>query len=314
MKPKGRVLVLLCTVVGSLALPNGAAAKAVSFFPLGERYAEAHLAGTHGYRITILASNEGVFVMVRKGTASVTYFPFGSKLERDRIDARLPGVGLISLRFHQHNRNRSAVRSRKGVFVGFVKIRGERDYTTAESRHVRGEIVRECPGRCHRRAVARASAAAIESVSADTDRGRGTLSFTAFAFPFAPDEPVFVASLVRINREMGIFTSQGALSEDPGALEIATPPRSATVDPPAPFTGSATFQQESAKDFSWTGDLAVELPGIGEVSLAGPKFETELCRGRRCKGDDEEAKASALAGFTAAAPTPSPWRWPGSPR
>jgi hypothetical protein len=68
-------------------------------------------------------------------------------------------------------------------------------------------------------------------------------------------------------------------------LTVATPPRSASVDPPRPFTGSATFQQESSKNFSWTGDLSAELPGIGDVALAGPDFESALCVGLHCRGD-----------------------------
>jgi hypothetical protein len=324
MKPKGSLLPLICALAASLILPAGAAAKPGG--PLGrtERHAEAHLAGTHGYRITIHADNTSTFVMATKGTASVNYMGLQSKLEGDKIDARLPGVGRVFLRFHE--RSRSHTRSpddcpagliRKGVFLGWVKIRGERDYTSAESRHVRGKIVRESPGKCRRRATARASSAGSELVDASMERGRSYLSFVAFSIPSSRLEGnlVFGASLMRVRRTMIVFNQQTAISKDPGSLEIAAPPRSATVDPPAPFTGSASFQQEGAKEFSWTGDLAVELPGIGEVNLAGPKFETNLCVGRRCRGDEDES-ATSIAVYLprAAAPTPSPWRWPGSPR
>jgi hypothetical protein len=130
-------------------------------------------------------------------------------------------------------------------------------------------------------------------------------------------DQIFVASFLHVRGKMAVINSQSAIREDAGPLEISTPPRSATVDPPSPFTGSASFQRESAKDFSWTGDLAVELPGIGEVTLAGPKFETALCLGRRCRGDEESSESAGSIAVLlprAAAPTPSPWRWPGSPR
>jgi hypothetical protein len=320
-----RLLPLLCVLVAAVSVPTGAIAEPAHGGPSFERSAEAHLAGTHGYRITIYADQDFVLVAARKGPASVTYFPLESKLERDRIDARLPGIGKVSLRFHEHRRSYDRpggdcrTLTRKGVFVGSVKIRGEHDYTTAESSHVRGEIVREPRNSCRPRATARASSAESEMVSASTERGRGYLSFAAMTFPSTGLQTnlIFVGSLFRIHGQMVIMSQQGAFSENPATLAIATPPRSATVDPPAPFTGTATFQQEAKRQFSWTGDLAVELPGVGDVTLAGPKFETALCLGRRCRGDEEASEGASIITMAmprAAAPTPSPWRWPGSLR
>jgi hypothetical protein len=290
-----RLLPLLCTVAALLALPAS-----------GKGAAEAHLAGTHGYRLTISGTSGDVSVRARNDTASVNYYLFGNKLRGDRINARLPGVGRISLRFHERSRSyrgaqdncrRPRTLIRKGVFVGWIKIRGERDYTRAESRHVRGKIVRRASDECDRRPTARASSTSGEWFGAGTTRGRsGNLSFMAFAMPLTKlrSELVFAASLMRVRGGMVIQSAQIATSEDAAALEIADPPRSATVTPPAPFTGTATFQQESADQFSWTGDLAVELPGSGEVSLAGPKFETAICLERSCRGDEELAEVGKI--------------------
>jgi hypothetical protein len=325
MKLKGSLLPLLCVLLAAFAVPAGASAKPGHPAPRFESSAEAHLVGTHGYRIAISASGRSVQVRASKGLGSVTYLPFESGLKSDRIDARLPGAGRVSLRFHEHSRSYDRLKgdcptlTRKGVFVGLVKIRGERNYTRAESHHVRGKIVREPRDRCHRRATARASSADSEVVSASTERGRGFLSFTALNFPSRGLKAnlIFVASLFRIHGQMIVMSQQGAFSENTATLAVAKPPRSAIVNPPAPFTGTATFQQESADQFSWTGDLAGELPGIGDVDLAGPKFETSLCLGGHCRGDEEATEDStiiAVAMSTAAAPTPSPWRWPGSLR
>lgn len=304
MKLKVCLLFAIAAAI-SLALPAGAMAKPGG----GEPEAEAHLTGTHGYRITIHATSETILVIARNSFASVSYFSLASKLKGDRIDARLPGVGRIHLHFHEHRRSRRdsptncrapAELIRKGVFVGLVKIKGERDYTSAESHHVRGEIVQKYPGKCHRRMTARASSAESEVVSASTERGRGFLSFMTFTAPSTKldSDLIFGASFLRGRGQMAITTTVTALSEDPAGLEIAVPPRSATVDPPAPFSGTATFQQETADQFSWTGDLAVELPGVGVIPLAGPKFETALCVGRRCRGDAEATENSSLiAGF-----------------
>ena len=60
---------------------------------------------------------------------------------------------------------------------------------------------------------------------------------------------------------------------------LAEPLAEATVAPPAPFSGSATFHLDDPKTASWTGDLAVEMPGLGKVSLTGDGIEAGLCSG-----------------------------------
>jgi hypothetical protein len=52
----------------------------------------------------------------------------------------------------------------------------------------------------------------------------------------------------------------------------------ATVAPPAPFSGQATLTKGSGGSV-WSGDLAVELPGAGTVALTGPGIGAELYRG-----------------------------------
>jgi hypothetical protein len=52
--------------------------------------------------------------------------------------------------------------------------------------------------------------------------------------------------------------------------------RSATVEPPAPFSGSASFERATKGRKTWTGDLSASFPGRAGVPLAGPKFESVL--------------------------------------
>jgi hypothetical protein len=323
MKPKGRLLSLLCILVAALALPGGAQAD---FIVSSGRSAEAHLAGTHGYRLTISAQEGSVFVGATKGAASVDYFLTRANFDGNRIDARLPGVGRVFLRFHERERGHQPGPSychgpapvvSRGVFVGWIRIRGERDYTRAESRHVRGKIVHSFRSNCHLPLRARPSSAAIKQLEASATRSHGFLTFSAISFPFTEQGSPLVlrAALVRQRGSMLVSNSIFTVTKKSDSLAIASPPRSATVDPPSPFTGHAAFQQESSKDFSWTGDLAAELPGIGEVSLAGPGFASSLCIGRHCRGDlDETGTSTVIALPRAGAPTPSPWRWPSSPR
>lgn len=49
--------------------------------------------------------------------------------------------------------------------------------------------------------------------------------------------------------------------------------RTATVAPPAPFSGSATFRRGAKRSGStWSGSLAVSFPGRSDVPLVGAAF------------------------------------------
>jgi hypothetical protein len=53
----------------------------------------------------------------------------------------------------------------------------------------------------------------------------------------------------------------------------------ASVAPPAPFSGSAQLGQADNGVPTWTGDLAVDMPGYGVTPLTGPQFQAMLGRG-----------------------------------
>jgi hypothetical protein len=53
-------------------------------------------------------------------------------------------------------------------------------------------------------------------------------------------------------------------------------PATATLAPPTPFYGEASYFENSARSHSWTGSLGVRLPGL-DLALAGPSFATSLC-------------------------------------
>jgi len=65
----------------------------------------------------------------------------------------------------------------------------------------------------------------------------------------------------------------------PGTFLTTLPgehPATATLKPPAPFSGEAEYVGASPVSHSWTGDLAVQLPGQ-LLPLTGPEFASSLC-------------------------------------
>ncbi len=290
---------LVCAVC-ALALPVSAAAKPGYFVSKPFRFAQAHVRGSHGYWLRIDAFNTNVDVGAKKGNAQVHYTADHGRLRKDSIRAKLPGVGWVFLRFHEMSRYRHQANNcrgpgaltRRGFFTGWVRIRGERDYTSVNAHRVRGNITQSTSEVCRSRPSARASSSAEEILYANAERGHGLLSFEADKWP--PEDGgfnalFFSASLHRHRGPMSIINANGGFTEDTSAFAIATPPRSAVVEPPAPLSGSATFTQEGSDTFSWLGDLEVDLPGIGPVALAGPSFSATLCIGKQCKGNADES-------------------------
>ena len=53
---------------------------------------------------------------------------------------------------------------------------------------------------------------------------------------------------------------------------------SATLAPPRPFSGKATFQRRAGAPPSWTGTLSVVLPGTRRISLVGRRYHPRLYR------------------------------------
>jgi hypothetical protein len=65
----------------------------------------------------------------------------------------------------------------------------------------------------------------------------------------------------------------------PSSFAVGPHLRTATVTPPAPFSGSATFQRQGeSKSPSWSGSLAVSFPGKPDVPLTGPSFTSVFLR------------------------------------
>lgn len=299
MKARGLLGVLACAV--ALAAPTTASGKPGYFTSTPLRFSDIKVKAGHGYHLRITAFGTNVNVEAENGDREVDYTVLDGSLREDRVNARLPGVGWINLRFEERKRYRDSPANnckgpgdliRVGTFEGRIRIKGEKGYTVYDRSRAQGKIEFSPEQTCSRR-PARASAASEEALLiAAGPRGQGTLSFEANRWePFAGFTPLsFRAGLFRQRERMYISNSVDGFSEDVKLIEIGEKPLSAAVDPPGIFTGNAEFLQK-AEDFTWLGDLAVDLPGIGPVELAGPQFEAMLCLGRRCNGDEKLRKS-----------------------
>ncbi|HMC50026.1 MAG TPA: hypothetical protein VKH20_05220 [Solirubrobacterales bacterium] len=50
------------------------------------------------------------------------------------------------------------------------------------------------------------------------------------------------------------------------------------LKPTQPFLGKGSYSKSTGEPPQWSGDLRVPVPGDGVLSLAGPNFNSALCR------------------------------------
>lgn len=251
-----------------------------------------------------------VEVLVDSPSASATYEVPG-RVTHSRIEANLGDLGRISVGFRRRvkeggepfDNGRCKGRQRtneKGVFVGTIEIHGELDFADASAVRASGNRFREFRTVCRRRGRALASAgpfpgAPLGRIAAVARAPDFATNFSALTrIPDIKPGPTWeffawrreTAGRIKVSREVHKPSYSGVTESAPGALPVT-----ATVAPPAPFSGSADFSQSPGLPASWSGLLAVELPGAGVVPLTGPDFAAALCRG---SGEAEQRPCSDL--------------------
>jgi hypothetical protein len=79
---------------------------------------------------------------------------------------------------------------------------------------------------------------------------------------------------VQIQRSAVLLAGAAAFDYDPLL-------RTATLDPPAPFAGHASFHRDASPANRWTGNLTVDFPGRADVPLVGGGFGVHLAPAHR---------------------------------
>jgi hypothetical protein len=83
---------------------------------------------------------------------------------------------------------------------------------------------------------------------------------------------------IEISRTVAFWTGTGAFGYD---LML----RTASLAPPVPFSGHATYNRSAAPRARWSGDLSVDLPGRSNLALTGAGIHATLAHA--CFQEDE---------------------------
>jgi len=265
---------------------------------------EFSVRGTGGYEVIVSAAPGGkqVEVTAESSGGSVEYIA-PARVTASTISARLGKVGRIDVRFQPSGRERKVkvpkrclkerppvVSATLGRFVGTIKLHGERGYTKVDASSAAGGVgdpLANLPGklRCEYREPQARAKRELESAQFVGEPKEG-LGFSATRlFPGFPGLSAKHAQLLRKAPHFIFFASAGEKADGMAILRSASAlggPQtflfdedlsSATITPPAPFTGTGTFQRNADGSIAWTGSLAVQLPGLGSVPLTGGEAE-----------------------------------------
>lgn len=171
----------------------------------------------------------------------------------------------------------------EGVFSGEFHFRGERGFTTIDLHRVEGKVTVKPDHSCRGDRAARAAARGRNEVAAlrafDLDGGRRFLAVGGTSGT-GRYQAEFSAGLIERSEGMEIFRYAWAATRRRGFFDFDHDAGTATVRPPAPFSGSAGFARRgSARNPGrWSGNLTVSLLGHKPLRLTGPAFRTTLNR------------------------------------
>jgi hypothetical protein len=313
VRAKTIAAVLASATIAVLSLAGGALAKPGFYKTQGFSTEQFQLRASNGYRMGVTVANRKAQVYfdkrVRRGWLSFNYFlrrrlPAGPDLRFSIGDD-----GEVNLRFVPHgqpeettppNCKGGAQVVEEGALVGSIRFRGKAGFTKVEAHRVHATVARISPMIC--RDVKTPSK--VMTVGIPASGGEVPEGFVQLLVGSRPGSPQFSADLLEAEEEVigapELPSFFAAISRSEGNSEVVSsaflagrpnsfvvpesldPPATATVEPPAPFSGSATFQLTSPHHAEWDGDLAVDLPGYGRVRLTGPSVKSGLCEGKTC--------------------------------
>jgi len=216
------------------------------------------------------------------------------------VRGTLGGLGAFDVRFTPRGKPRRLPRYswcqgpgptiQPGVVHGEIRFEGERGYTHAIAHFARAELEAVPAQRCHYGEEGHSKHPPRYTATLEAAQETGARGVYFEAKRFAPGSR---PPARRAFYEASDYERLGSISVI-RKVRIATPkstfrlptfaatPEDAVIEPPTPFTGSATFSRTPESTFAWTGDLAVAFPGIDPLPLAGPDFRLQYCALRLC--------------------------------
>jgi hypothetical protein len=278
-----------------MLLPAPSGALAGGGFDLSFRFT-----ASDGYKITVGGYDATAALTATKphpsrGRKAWSTYVVRGKVSPTTIHAGFGALGRVDMRFHPSGsvtygrRHRHCIGPdrytiRPGVFVGSVRFHGEDGYTSANVHRVKGDVATPRFLRCldslseqFERAGQTKSAEKKAKVTAFSAFMRSGLTAMLFGVSERHGKAGYLAEIEQTVGSLGVFRGV-FLQASPATFAFDNALSFASVTPPAPFSGSGSFQRTPTGAKSWTGSLAVSFPGAPSISLTDPRFHTQLTR------------------------------------
>ena len=267
----------------------------------------ARAAASHGYRLELSGRYEApvrqeadgvavsyLGVTLRKGSTKAEYTVASAVAPDGTIAASLGSLGRLALRFVPRQvteprfgpdcEHREKVE--RGVLRGTIAFRGEGGYSHLAATALPATLTSVPETLCtyHPPPAPRSS----ESIrfGGGWSRGRNRSIYVSTGEHPRLGIATLWASSSERRGQVGI-TRYAKAVVPAGDAPFDQSAGTASVAPPAPFTGSARFSAFPGKEAgTWLGSLAADFPGDPGVHLAGHRFEGSLLSGSEC-GPDE---------------------------
>lgn len=248
-----------------------------------------------GFSVRLLVDNNdgdvSATIFLSRGSR-VAYYSVPATVTADRVTARFGVLGELDYRFTPRNGSVDCDGAEEGdaVFDGTFDFTGENGYVHIEAPHAEGSFrvspePKNCPqGRLARRVVPYSptysgEGATLEASAGSVVRGRGreiNIFHTGERGPFEVAVWAFLGE-----RREGMWVARGVeLTAGSGAFRWNFEKGTATLRPPAPFTGWASFSRRgNGAPGTWKGSLAMPILGGDPVRLAGAGFRAAIHKG-----------------------------------
>lgn len=312
--PRGGIGLCFAACIAALALPGSTlAAKPhhrhhtvteVVVEPPEEPRAEFRVRGSNGYRIEVEMTNEGASLDAQRNFGpggesqeAARYQQFAAIATMSRASANFGRVGRVSVRFNPSGR-KSVFRDpeckggpetvRYGTFEGTIRFEGEEGFTRFVAKKVKGEVTYTPRQVCrfqievgpHHHDRPEREPVITEWFAAARDPSQGPDAYTIFEASNDQENPAIAEFSAERAESRGELSIERTIAVNAPATAFAFDAElnSATLAPPAPFAGSATFTRIDNFATRWEGPLTVSFPGAANVPLTGRGFSWSLDR------------------------------------
>jgi hypothetical protein len=251
------------------------------------------LEGTNGYSIIVLAASERAdgrtdagLIVFRRGAGVVYSVP--ATLTPTKFEAELGALGRISLDIVPSGAEKTLrpkcggepVTFEPDVYQGTFEFRGEQGYTEVVATRIPEFSRFFVDFGCSVSSRGETSGHGLPGARLRALAGRGRHRTSLQVNANRPGARVFYEA--EVTEKRGRIAIQRSVTGRAPASAFEWDPflRAATVEPPAPFSGHATFRRDASAANRWSGDLSVDFPGRSAVPLADSRSRISLVHAR----------------------------------